>query len=72
MSVADAEADASGGGILAGMGTNVNAVAAPCLSAYIGNYASLNVSGNVSVTTLSVADADARAKGISVGSGPWA
>ena len=59
--------DLSGGGAFSGQGGNATATTNPTINAYLGNNSSVNVTGNVSVTSMSTTQAHANTRGASGG-----
>lgn len=64
---ADAYANASGGGILAGNGADVDAVVTPLIQAFVEDGAIIAVSGLLSVASTSKGKAKAKGEGLTVG-----
>lgn len=64
---ADAYANASGGGVLAGNGADVDAVVTPLIQAFVEDGAIIAVSGLLSVASTSKGKAKAKGEGLSVG-----
>ena len=64
---ADAYANASGGGILAGNGADVDSVVTPALMAFVGDSAVVSLTGALAVTAKSEGKSKAKGEGITVG-----